>query len=148
MLGDSALAQKFSKRLFEENVFAVPIVFPMVARDKARVRNIVTAGRTRKGPPPHRALPPGAPPARLETPRPDAPALVRGVHREAVDPALAGVVGPEDGAHEAVPVERAQVEAVVQPDLARERPAGVPNAHAVHEAPAPPPGGHPLVVVP
>ncbi len=47
MLGDSALAQKFSARLFEENVFAVPIVFPMVARDKARIRNIVTAGLKR-----------------------------------------------------------------------------------------------------
>ena len=48
MLGDSALAQQFSKRLFEENVFAVPIVYPMVARDKARIRNIVTAGLKRK----------------------------------------------------------------------------------------------------
>ncbi len=48
MLGDSALAQKFSARLFEENVFAVPIVYPMVARDKARIRNIVTAGLKRK----------------------------------------------------------------------------------------------------
>ena len=47
MLGDSALAQRFSARLFEENVFAVPIVFPMVARDKARIRNIVTAGLKR-----------------------------------------------------------------------------------------------------
>jgi len=47
MLGDSALAQKFSARLFEENVFAVPIVFPMVARDKARIRNIITAGLKR-----------------------------------------------------------------------------------------------------
>jgi len=47
MLGDSALAQKFSARLFEENVYAVPIVFPMVARDKARIRNIITAGLKR-----------------------------------------------------------------------------------------------------
>ena len=47
MLGDSALAQEFSKRLFEMNVFAVPIVFPMVARDKARIRNIITAGLKR-----------------------------------------------------------------------------------------------------
>jgi glycine C-acetyltransferase len=48
MLGDSALAQQFSKRLFDEGVFAVPIVFPMVARDKARIRNIITAGLKRK----------------------------------------------------------------------------------------------------
>ncbi len=47
MLGDSALAQEFSKRLFDMNVFAVPIVFPMVARDKARIRNIITAGLKR-----------------------------------------------------------------------------------------------------
>ena len=48
MLGDSALAQQFSKRLFEEGVFAVPIVYPMVAKDRARIRNIVTAGLKRK----------------------------------------------------------------------------------------------------
>src|SRR3989475_2757369 len=44
MLGDSAVAKRFSDRLFEEGVFALPIVFPMVAKDKARIRNIVTAG--------------------------------------------------------------------------------------------------------
>ena len=47
MLGDSAVAKKFSDRLYEEGVFALPIVFPMVARDKARIRNIVTAGLKR-----------------------------------------------------------------------------------------------------
>jgi len=48
MLGESAVAKRFSERLFEEGVFALPIVFPMVARDRARIRNIVTAGLTRK----------------------------------------------------------------------------------------------------
>jgi len=48
MLADSSLARKFSERLFEEGVFALPIVFPMVARDKARIRNIVNAGLSRK----------------------------------------------------------------------------------------------------
>lgn len=48
MLGDSAVAQRFSERLFEEGVFALPIVFPMVAREKARIRNIVNAGLSRK----------------------------------------------------------------------------------------------------
>lgn len=43
MLGDEELAKKFSARLFEEGVFASPIVFPMVARGKARVRVIVSA---------------------------------------------------------------------------------------------------------
>ena len=47
MLGDSAVAKRFSERLFEEGVFALPIVFPMVARDRARIRNIVTAGLRR-----------------------------------------------------------------------------------------------------
>jgi len=48
MLGDSAVARRFSERLFQEGVFALPIVFPMVAKDKARIRNIVTAGLKRK----------------------------------------------------------------------------------------------------
>ncbi len=48
MLGDSAVAKRFSERLFQEGVFALPIVFPMVAKDKARIRNIVTAGLKRK----------------------------------------------------------------------------------------------------
>ncbi len=48
MLGDSAIARKFSDRLYEEGVFALPIVFPMVAKDKARIRNILNAGLTRK----------------------------------------------------------------------------------------------------
>ena len=48
MLGESATAKKFSDRLYEEGVFALPIVFPMVAKDKARIRNIINAGLTRK----------------------------------------------------------------------------------------------------
>ena len=48
MLGDSATAKQFSERLFQEGVFALPIVFPMVARDKARIRNIVNAGLKRR----------------------------------------------------------------------------------------------------
>ena len=38
---------KLSDRLFEEGVFAQGIAFPTVARDKARVRTIVTATHTR-----------------------------------------------------------------------------------------------------
>lgn len=48
MLGESATAKTFSDRLYDEGVFALPIVFPMVAKDKARIRNIVNAGLTRK----------------------------------------------------------------------------------------------------
>jgi glycine C-acetyltransferase len=45
--GEGALAMKLSDRLFEEGVFAQGIAFPTVARDKARVRTIVTATHTR-----------------------------------------------------------------------------------------------------
>ncbi len=41
--GDATKAMKLSDRLFEEGVFAQGIGFPTVARDKARVRTIVTA---------------------------------------------------------------------------------------------------------
>ena len=46
MMGDSATAGRFSDRLFDEGVFAQPIVFPTVALDKARIRTIVTAAHT------------------------------------------------------------------------------------------------------
>ena len=44
--GDAAKAMRLSDRLFEEGVFAQGIGFPTVARDKARVRTIVTATHT------------------------------------------------------------------------------------------------------
>lgn len=47
IVGESAVAKTLSNRLYEEGVFALPIVFPMVARDKARIRNMVNAGLTR-----------------------------------------------------------------------------------------------------
>jgi len=43
MVGESALAQRLSARLFELGVFALPIVYPMVAKDKARIRTIMNA---------------------------------------------------------------------------------------------------------
>jgi glycine C-acetyltransferase len=46
MMGDSATAARFSQRLFEEGVFAQPVVYPTVALDKARIRTIVTAEHT------------------------------------------------------------------------------------------------------
>lgn len=48
MVPGSAEAQAFSKRLFEEGVFALAIVFPTVGRGKERLRTIVTAGHTRE----------------------------------------------------------------------------------------------------
>ena len=47
LVGDGALAMRLSDRLFAEGVFAQGIAFPTVARDKARVRTIVTATHTR-----------------------------------------------------------------------------------------------------
>ena len=46
MMGDSGTAGRFSARLFEEGVFAQPVVYPTVALDKARIRTIVTAEHT------------------------------------------------------------------------------------------------------
>jgi glycine C-acetyltransferase len=46
MVGDSAKAKQLSQRLFELGVFALPIVFPMVAKDKARIRTIMNAALT------------------------------------------------------------------------------------------------------
>jgi len=48
IVGESGVAKKLSAKLFEEGVFALPIVFPMVARDKARIRTIMNAALTRK----------------------------------------------------------------------------------------------------
>jgi glycine C-acetyltransferase len=45
--GEGSLAMKLSDRLFAEGVFAQGIAYPTVARDKARVRTIVTASHTR-----------------------------------------------------------------------------------------------------
>jgi len=47
IVGESSVAQEMSNMLFEEDVFALPIVFPMVARDKARIRTIMNSGHTR-----------------------------------------------------------------------------------------------------
>ncbi|MEM4347973.1 MAG: glycine C-acetyltransferase [Candidatus Anstonellaceae archaeon] len=48
MLGESKLAQEFSKQLFAEGVFALPIVYPMVARDRARIRTMMSAAHTKE----------------------------------------------------------------------------------------------------
>jgi len=48
MIGESTAAKTFSDRLFGLGVFALPIVFPMVSRDGARIRTIMNAGLSRK----------------------------------------------------------------------------------------------------
>ena len=47
MVGESHKAKALSDRTFELGVFALPIVFPMVARDKARIRTMMNAGLTK-----------------------------------------------------------------------------------------------------
>jgi glycine C-acetyltransferase len=48
IVGESGTAKKLSERLFQEGVFALPIVFPMVARDKARIRTMMNSGLTKE----------------------------------------------------------------------------------------------------
>jgi glycine C-acetyltransferase len=48
IVGEASVAMRLSDRLFAEGVFAQGIGFPTVARDKARVRTIVTATHTRQ----------------------------------------------------------------------------------------------------
>ena len=48
IVGESNKAKELSDKLFEEGVFALPIVYPMVARDKARIRTIMNAGLTKE----------------------------------------------------------------------------------------------------
>jgi glycine C-acetyltransferase len=47
IVGDGARTMELSDKLFAQGVFAQGIAFPTVARDKARVRTIVTATHTR-----------------------------------------------------------------------------------------------------
>lgn len=46
MLGEAALAQKFSQRLFEEGVFAMAIGYPTVPQGKARIRVMNSAAHS------------------------------------------------------------------------------------------------------
>ena len=46
IVGDSHKAKQLSERLYELGVFALPIVFPMVAKDRARIRTIMNAALT------------------------------------------------------------------------------------------------------
>jgi len=48
VVGESGVAKKLAARLFEERIFALPIVYPMVARDKARIRTIMNAALKRE----------------------------------------------------------------------------------------------------
>jgi glycine C-acetyltransferase len=43
MLGEAPLAMQFSRRLFEEGVFAMALGFPTVPRGQARIRVMISA---------------------------------------------------------------------------------------------------------
>ena len=46
MLNESDVAQRFSEELMREGILALPIIYPLVARDKARIRTIISAVHT------------------------------------------------------------------------------------------------------
>lgn len=48
LMGDEDLARQFSAKLFDLDVFATPIVFPMVPKGKARIRVIPSAAHSKK----------------------------------------------------------------------------------------------------
>jgi glycine C-acetyltransferase len=48
MLGDVQLAREFSRRLFEEGVFAQAIGYPTVPQGKARIRVMLSATHSRQ----------------------------------------------------------------------------------------------------
>ncbi|MEK6941599.1 MAG: aminotransferase class I/II-fold pyridoxal phosphate-dependent enzyme [archaeon] len=48
MLGDSKLAKNFSNELFKLGIYGLPIVFPMVAMNTARIRTQVNSSHTKK----------------------------------------------------------------------------------------------------
>jgi glycine C-acetyltransferase len=48
MVGESGKTKKLSSRLYELGVFALPIVYPMVAQGKARIRTIMNAALARE----------------------------------------------------------------------------------------------------
>jgi glycine C-acetyltransferase len=47
MLGEAPVAQQFSRELFEESVFAMPLGFPTVPKGKARIRVMISAGHSK-----------------------------------------------------------------------------------------------------
>ncbi len=48
IVGESSVAKDLSDRLFKAGIFALPIIFPMVARDRARIRTIMNAALSRE----------------------------------------------------------------------------------------------------
>ena len=46
IVGEGSLAKRLSQRLFELGLFALPVVYPMVGKDRARIRTIMNAALT------------------------------------------------------------------------------------------------------
>ena len=47
MLGDANLAQNMSKKLLEEGIYAIGFFFPVVPKDKARIRTQISAAHSK-----------------------------------------------------------------------------------------------------
>ena len=48
IIGENAAAKKFSQRLYDEGIFALPIIFPMVPKGTARIRTIMNSALNEK----------------------------------------------------------------------------------------------------
>ncbi|TMI69359.1 aminotransferase class I/II-fold pyridoxal phosphate-dependent enzyme [Candidatus Bathyarchaeota archaeon] len=48
MVGNSRLARTLADAMFDLKVFVLPIVYPMVAKDRARIRTIVTSAHSKR----------------------------------------------------------------------------------------------------
>jgi glycine C-acetyltransferase len=48
MLGEAEIAQRFSRELFAEGIFAMPLGFPTVPKGKARIRVMISAAHTQQ----------------------------------------------------------------------------------------------------
>jgi 7-keto-8-aminopelargonate synthetase and related enzymes len=48
IVGDTKKARELARMLWDEGIFVVPIVYPMVARGTERIRNQVNAGHTKE----------------------------------------------------------------------------------------------------
>ncbi|WXG46463.1 MAG: aminotransferase class I/II-fold pyridoxal phosphate-dependent enzyme [Candidatus Atabeyarchaeum deiterrae] len=48
IIGENTKAKQFSKMLFEEGVFALPIIYPMVPKGTARIRTIMNSALSKK----------------------------------------------------------------------------------------------------
>ena len=48
MLGDEDVTKEFSEKLYELDIFATPIIFPMVPKGTARIRVIPSASHSKE----------------------------------------------------------------------------------------------------